>query len=240
MVVVTIVAVLAVTFLGLSEARTAAPATPGEGWNRFALPLMAPSEDQVQAHKVTSVPAAERSTCADRVERVLNAKHMTDEIEARLVPLRDWTLSIGDVPVGDRPSGNCFLVRRQLDKEVLQVEEGLGHVVVEVRRADGSRLVGGDADLVTYVATTAREWLAPTMQPRGEVHRIAAQHAPAVATWLTSDVASAEDPTRFTFVTCRACCDGLFLRYEIRGYQKAAKRAFQPPPPYSFEPNEGQ
>jgi hypothetical protein len=218
----------------LSAAQSANSVAPSVEWNRFTVANMWPTRDQVQAHKANLVPVAERATSVGRIERVLNPKYAAPELGGRLTPLRRWRLQVGTKLDKEPPEGNVFLVRQQRGPHIIQVTEGLGCVVVEVRKSDGSRLVGPDTDLAAYAVAAAAEWLSGGMEPKGEAHRALPRWKPHVISWITHDVPESTDGSGLVYQICEAYTDGTFLRYEVIGYLQRSPRAFEPPAPYTF------
>jgi hypothetical protein len=203
-------------------------------WNDFKIANMLPGETEVQAHAVVkAIPTIERQTSISRIARVLNAKYLSPDFAENLLPLKEWTISVSNMPISNHPNGNVFLARKNLGTYLLQVTEGLGYVMVDIRKADGTPLLQPGADLFTYAINAAKEWLCDSMQPAKCLQRIDARWAPGVATWITADVPES-DNAGFVLERCRAITDGTFLRYEIRGYCKRSSIVFAPPPPYTF------
>jgi hypothetical protein len=185
-------------------------------WGDFTAQGLSPSQDQIGATKAEASDS-ERATSVARMGRVLSRALMPPDFADHLLALRGWE------------GGNVFLVRQRAGEYWLQVTEGVGKVVVEVRRADGGPLLNTNEPLAAQAKAVARDVLSDAMQPR-DFHALTGKPG-AVAAWATQDT---PDAGGLVLAVCRAYGDGMVFRYELREHLTNAQATFARPAPYAF------
>jgi hypothetical protein len=201
-------------------------AGPTQEWNDFTVAGMVPTQARVETLRVTA-PASERATSTARIGRVLNAEWMRPDLGDHLLALRGWQ------------GGNVFIVRRWVEPYLVQVIEGAGKVIVEIRKTDGTALVEPGTDLAEYAKIAARDFLSDAMQPK-DFHAVTGGdrvvvavtgRQPRAASWATWDKPDADG---LVIGICDAYADGVSLRWEFMEEMTGTRIAFAPPAPYAF------
>ena len=196
-------------------------------WNDFSSNGPAPSKEEVDLHMAVASPE-EIATCVSRLGRIMNATHLPYQLSANILPLSDWTVNLTSHIPPVSKHGKVFFVRYQDGGYNVQLTEGLGNVIVEIRRVDGSQMATDSSTFPDFAIQSAKEWLSAQAQPedggiiydRHDDDEIQRQKAcagpdvvPLVVVWTTCDT---PDKNKMKWNWCFAFTDGTTLRYELR------------------------
>jgi hypothetical protein len=175
-------------------------APPPPTWNDWTVDGMAPTMRDVHSLAANEEESASaRVTSLKRIKRVLTPQLMPAEFAQHLVALRGWQ------------GKNVFVVRHRLGDRLMQVIEGEGRIIVEVRKADGSALAQKAEDLPQLARTVAQEILSEGAQPK-DFHVGQERDDSKIGSWVTVDQVASDG---IALERCDVYAQASFVRYEF-------------------------